>query len=168
METDPLTFIFAQLLHHQASEQLPRDVQRDGGDGRDDDGHLQVAPRVFEVLLALFAELERLAHHVVDDDADERQLREDQHRPNWSDAAVHVERRHARERPHAADRRELHEEVDEREQVDVRVVDGVFDEDGARVQVDPLVLYEFVDHARRLTLRRAQLGDVATAPVDAS
>ena len=60
---------------------------------------------------------------------------------------------------------ELHEEVNEGEQVDIGVVDGELDEDGACVDVDPLVGHQLSHQGLCLALGRAQIGDVTPAPI---
>ena len=60
--------------------------------------------------------------------------------------------------------RKLREEVDECEQVDVGVVDGEFDEDGASVDVHPFD-GEFPEQTAGLSLGRAQVSHVAAASV---
>ena len=130
-------------------------MHHNGDDRRHDDGHFEVVPRIVEVLFALFPEPQRFVYDEVDDYAGEYQLRDDQDSSDRAQPAVDMERRHTGVGHHAPCSRELHQEVDEREQVDVRIVDGVLEEDGARIQVDPVVFQEVIDQLGSLSLRRA-------------
>ena len=140
-------------------------VHAHGGEREGEHEPLDVAPEVLEVdAHAVPLEHAHLLDGEHDHDHDEHHVADGGER----DAvlrAEYVERRDLDGRDDVARGQELEQEYAVGEQVDVHVVDGELDEDGARLPIDPAVRLQQAQVAEHLLERAVEQVDIAAAAV---